>query len=118
MIEEMEDLPDGCIGMRAIGQFTTDDFAATIQPRVDAVVEGNTELRLVLQLGEQFEGFGEGAWGELTAGIRKIHFHRGAVVTDERFISSGINVLKWTLRGHVRTFHNRELDAAIRWVSG
>jgi hypothetical protein len=35
-IEHIADLPDGCIGMRAIGQFTIDDFVTVIDPDVDA----------------------------------------------------------------------------------
>lgn len=117
MIEHLTDLPDGCIGMRAVGEFTVDDFANEIEPDVDHVRERHEKLRLVLHLGERFTGFGAGAWGQLTDEIRHIHFHRGAVVTDDRHIADAVNLLKWTLHGHVRTFHNRELDKAIAWVA-
>lgn len=54
--------------MRAVGDFTIDDFTTVIEPDVDAIVERHDKLRLVLALGERFTGFGEGAWGEVTAG--------------------------------------------------
>ncbi|MFT6292929.1 MAG: hypothetical protein ACJAR2_003549 [Ilumatobacter sp.] len=117
VIERINDLPDGCIGMHVVGQFTVDDFATTIEPDVESITEHHSKLRLILHLGERFEGFGEGAWGELTDEIRHIHFHRGAIVTDDRHISGAINVLKWTLHGHVRTFQNHELDQAIHWAA-
>ncbi|MGA9278489.1 STAS/SEC14 domain-containing protein [Ilumatobacter sp.] len=117
MLEPIDDLPAGCFGLHAVGTFTVDDFTTYIEPEVDAVVERHEKLRLVLHLGDRFEGFGDGAWGDLTDGLRHIHFHRGAVVTDDGHLSAGINVLKWTLHGHVRTFHDRELDTAIHWVS-
>lgn len=117
MLEPIDDLPDGCFGLEAVGTFTTDDFVTSIEPEVEAVVERHDKLRLLLQLGDRFDGFGEGAWGELTDELRHIHFHKGAVVTDDGHLSSAINVLKWTLHGHVRTFHNRELDNAVHWVS-
>jgi len=117
VLEPIEDLPDGCFGMRAVGPFTVEDFATFIEPEVEAVVERHEKLRLVLHLGERFEGFGEGAWGELTDELRHIHFHRGAVVTDDGHLSAAVNVLKWTLHGHVRTFHDRELAKAIGWVA-
>ena len=75
-------------------------------------------LRLLLHLGQDFAGFGEGAWGELTSGIRATPFHRGAVVTDDDFIRRGLRVIKWTLRGDVRTFRNRDYERAVIWVSG
>ena len=117
MIELIQDLPDGCIGMRAVGQFTVDDFAAMIESDVEAVVQRHAELRLILHLGDRFSGFGEGAWADLTDELRQIHFHRGAVVTDDGHLSTAINLLKWTLHGHVRTFRNHEFDQAVRWVA-
>ena len=118
MIEPIEDLPDGCIGMRAIGEFSVDDFQTTIEPEVDAIVERHEKLRLILELGEEFEGFGEGAWGDLTNELRHIRFHRGAVVTDDGHLGQAINILKWTLHGHVRTFHVREFDTAVGFIDG
>lgn len=117
MIEHLTDLPDGCIGMHVVGEFTVDDFATEIEPDVDRVVEHHEKLRLMLHLGDRFTGFGPGAWGELTDELRHIHFHRGAVVTDDGHIANAVNVLKWTLHGHVRTFHNHELDKALSWIS-
>ena len=118
MVEPIQQLPDGCIGMRAVGDFTVDDFTSRIEPLVDDVLDRRDELRLVLHLGDEFSGFGEGAWGELTDGIRNIRFHRGAVITDDTPLTAAINLLKWTLRGDVRTFQNHEFDTAVNWVSG
>jgi len=117
MLEPIDDLPDGCIGLSAVGQFTIDDFTTAVEPDVESMVQRHAKLRLILHLGQRFEGFGEGEWGELTDELRHIRFHRGAVVTDDGHLSGAINVLKWTLHGHVRTFHNRELGAAIRWAA-
>ena len=117
MIEQIEGLPEGCIGMSAVGQFTVDDFVTAIEPEVESVAARRAELRLILHLGEQFEGFGEGAWGQLTDELRHIRFHRGAVVTDDGHLTAAINVLKWTLHGQVRTFHNHEFEIAVHWAS-
>lgn len=117
MIEHIKDLPHGCIGLSAVGQFTVDDFTTAIEPDVESIVERHSKLRLILHLGERFDGFGEGAWGDLTEEIRHIKFHRGAIVTDDGHISGAINLLKWTLHGHVRTFQNDELDEAITWAA-
>jgi len=117
VIEHIEDLPTGCIGMRVCGEFTVDDFTSSIEPQIDDVTAQHDQLRLLLQLGEEFAGFGEGAWGELTDQIRQTPFHKGAVVTDDGHVSTAINVMKWGLHGHVRTFHNREFDKAVHWLS-
>lgn len=117
MIERIEDLPDGVIGMRAVGEFTIDDYVSIIEPEVERIDRSQGDLRLVLHLGDRFTGFGEGAWGNLTDEIRHTHFHRGAVVTDDGTIRTGLNLMKWVLHGHVRTFQNHEYDKAVRWVA-
>lgn len=117
VIEVIEDLPATVIGMRAVGAFTIEDYRAIIEPALDKAEVDHEELRLLLFLGPDFSGFGEGAWGELTDEIRHAHFHRGAIVTDDGRIRTGLNVLKWVLHGDVRTFHNDEFAEAATWVA-
>jgi hypothetical protein len=116
VLESIEGLNNGVVGIRAVGQFTIADYSALIEPRLERLRTAREQLRLLLYLGDDFTGFGDGAWGELTDEIRRTHFHRGAVVTDDGYIRTGLNVLKWTLHGHVRTFQNFEYEGAVRWV--
>lgn len=109
-------MPAGVIGIRAVGLFTIDDYCAVIEPELERLDATHDQLRLLLHLGTEFTGFGEGAWGDLTDEIRHTHFHRGAVVTDDGHIRTGLNVLKWVLHGHVRTFRNDEYARAVHWV--
>jgi SpoIIAA-like len=118
VIEPIHDLANGVIGMRAVGQFTMEDYSTVIEPALDKLEVSHEKLRLLLYLGPQFTGFGEGAWGELTDEIRNVHFHRGAVVTDDFRVRTGLIMLKWVLHGDVRTFHNDEYDRAASWVAG
>jgi hypothetical protein len=116
VIERIDDMPAGVIGIRAVGLFTIDDYCAVIEPELERLDATHDQLRLLLHLGTEFTGFGEGAWGDLTDEIRHTHFHRGAVVTDDGHIRTGLNVLKWVLHGHVRTFRNDEYAKAVHWV--
>ena len=117
VIKPIDGLVDGVVGMRAVGQFTVGDYSAVIEPALDRLATSKAELRLLLYLGPEFTGFGEGAWGELTDEIMHTHFHKGAVVTDDGHIRTGLNMLKWVLHGDVRTFHNHEYDKAVHWVA-
>lgn len=117
MIERIDDLPDGVIGMRAVGMFSVADYVQTIEPEVDRVEAAHAQLRLLLHLGPRFEGFGEGAWGDLTKELRATPFHRGAVVTDDGTIRTGISLLRFTLHGNVRSFANDDYDRAASWVA-
>ena len=117
MIERIVDLPDGVIGMRAVGAFSVDDYVGTIEPEVERVEAAHSQLRLLLHLGPDFTGFGDGSWGELTKELRSTPFHRGAVVTDDATIRTGISLLRFTLHGHVRSFGNDDYDKAADWVA-
>jgi hypothetical protein len=33
-------------------------------------------------------------------------------------VRNGLRVLRWVLRGDVRTFRNREYERAVGWVAG
>jgi hypothetical protein len=116
VIEPIAGLGDGVVAMRAVGQFSVNDYATVIEPALARLAGTHGELRLLLHLGSEFQGFGEGAWGELTSEIRHTSFYRGAVVTDDDFIRRGLRVIRWTLRGDVRTFRDRDYDKAVAWV--
>ena len=118
MIELIHDLPPGVSGVCASGVFTVAEFQDVVVPEVERLRAGNVPVRLMLQLGPQFTGFGEGAWGELTDEILRMPFQRAAVATDDHTISTALNLMKWMLRGDVRTFRNHEYAAAVDWVSG
>ena len=104
--------------MRAVGTFGVADYVDTIEPELEKVEAEHAKLRLVLQLGPEFDGFGEGAWGDLTKELRATPFHRGAVVTDDGAIRTGLALLRFTLHGHVRSFSNGDYDHAVTWVAG
>lgn len=118
MIDTIAGLPDGVIGVEVIGHFAVDDFTRSVEPLVERVTTAGSEIRLVVHLGLEFSGFGDGPWGDLTNRLVKIPFHRGAMVTDDVKLTTGLELLKWTLAGDVRTFRNEELDVAVEWVSG
>ncbi len=117
MIERIHGLGKGVIGMRAVGTFSVADYVDTIEPELDKLEAAHKELRLLLQLGPEFEGFGDGAWGDLTGELRQTPFHRGAVVTDDGAIRTGLALLRFTLHGHVRSFGNADYDKAAVWVA-
>jgi hypothetical protein len=117
VIARIDDLPAGVIGMRAVGTFSVADYVGAIEPEVARIEEAHEQLRLLLHLGPEFAGFGDGAWGELTKELRATHFHRGAVVTDDPTIRTGVALLRFTLHGHVRSFANDEYGDAAEWVA-
>ena len=98
MIERIDGLDADVVGMRVTGRFSVDDYVDSIEPEIDRLEETG-DLRLLLHLGPEFDGFGDGAWGELTDELRRMRFDRGAVVTDDVAVRTGLALLRWTLHG-------------------
>jgi hypothetical protein len=117
VIEPILGLPEGVVGVRVTGTFAAADFARVVQPEIVRIVEHYDEPRVVLHVPPEFDGFGDGAWDEVTDEARHLTFHKGVVVTDNGTIRTTVNVLKWAMHGHVRTFRNDEFDDAVAWVT-
>ena len=117
VIEPIDGLAHDVIGMRAVGTFTIDDYVGIIEPEVERLEASHSKLRLLLHLGPEFAGFGDGEWGELTKELRHTQFKKGAVVTDDSHIRTGISVLRWALHGDVRSFSEHDYAKAVAWVA-
>jgi hypothetical protein len=118
VLEPINNLPDGVIGLEAVGELSVDDFTSTVEPAIEEAEDAHETLRLLLHLGPRFTGFGEGSWASITHELRSTPFHRGAVVTDDGTVRAGLSMLRFTLHGHVRYFSNHDLDEATSWVAG
>lgn len=122
MIERIEGLPAGVIGLRASGKLTKDDYTDVLEP---AIAEGvaNGELRLLFEL-DDFDGLGEGAWVEDAKTGAKAWIQdrrawtRFAVVTDLEWILKAMKAFAWMAPGEVKTFPLAEGAAARDWVAG
>jgi len=119
MIEPIRDLPENVLGFRAKGTVTGADYETVIIPAVEAKLSKHPKVRLLYQLGEEFTGFDAGAmWDDAKIGLKHLGaWDRIAVVTDVDWVRAAVKVFGYMLRGHLRLFHNREFDAARKWVS-
>ncbi|HVB49635.1 MAG TPA: STAS/SEC14 domain-containing protein [Burkholderiales bacterium] len=118
MIEEIPHLPDNVLGFTAKGTVTAHDYESVIIPAVEALFARQPKARFLYHLGKDFTGFEAGAmWDDAKIGFR--HFsgwERMAVVSDIEWLRATIKAFGLLMPGHVRVFHERELDAAKRWV--
>ena len=119
MIETMIDLPDHVLGFKAVGQVTGADYETTIIPAVLAMTTRLQHVRMLYQLGPEFEGFeAKAMWDDAMLGVsRYTSWERVAVVTDEPWIRMGVQALHFVMPGHFRLFQVAELDEAKAWVS-
>jgi hypothetical protein len=120
MFEPIEGLPEGVIGLRAVGQVTGDDYRTVLTPAVDRATAGGRKARLLLELGQGFEGYDPSAVAA-DAGVGLEHFRsfeRVAVVTDADWIRRAIHLFGPLIPGDVRVFPLSDARSARDWVSG
>jgi hypothetical protein len=122
VIERIEGVPAGVLGLRSSGKLTRADYAEVLEPALrEAVEAGGIRLLFVL---DEFDGVEPGAWLEdMKTGLDAWFKHhsawrRMALVTDVEWIAKATGMFAWLAPGEVRTFPSAELEAAKSWVTG
>jgi SpoIIAA-like len=119
MLELIEGYPESTVAVRGTGTVTADDYRDILIPAVDRATAGNGKARLLLELGEGFEGYDAGAV-RADAGLGIGHlgsFDRIAVVTDHDGLRIAVNLFGIFIPGEVRLFHAAAADEARAWIA-
>lgn len=122
MIERIEKMPAGTIGLRASGKLSKSDYVEVLEPALKEGVESG-ELRLLFALPD-FDGLEAGAMMEdIETGLRAwVRDHsawkRFAFVTDVEWLVKTMRAFAWLAPGEVRIFGMAELEEAKAWVAG
>ena len=119
MIQLLTGLPDGVVGIEAVGQVEASDYTTVVEPAVRAALERSERIRLLYVLGEGFDGYSAAAsWEDAKLGIGHWSaWERIAVVTDRGWIRDGIKAFGWMFPGEVRVFPNADEAGARAWMS-
>src|SRR5271168_3968886 len=122
MLERIEDMPPGTVGLRAWGKLSKGDYRDLLEPVLSAAVESG-ELRLVFVLTD-FEGLEPGAWIEdVKTGLRvwvrdRSAWKRFALVTDVEWVAKAMQMFTWLTPGEVMIGDLDSLQKATSWVAG
>jgi hypothetical protein len=122
MIELLQDMPKGVIGIRVSGRVSGDDIRE-FKPAMDELLN-TEELRIVEVIAPDYEGFGPGGLVEdLKVGFGALFqhhsaFRRIAVVTDKEWVAHALHALGWMVPGELALFGLKELDRAAQWAAG
>ena len=122
MIERMEGLPEGIVGLSASGKLAADDYREVLEPALkEAMASGEARVVFVLK---EFEGLEPAAVPEdIKTGLSVEFAHRKewkrlALVTDEDWVAKAMRMFAWHNPGEIRTFPLDGLDEAKEWVAG
>lgn len=122
MIERIEKLPAGTVGLKASGKLSREDYREILEPVLNEAIESG-EIRLVFLLTD-FDGLEPGAWIEdaktgLGAWVRHHSaWRRFALVTDIEWVAKAMHVFAWLAPGEVKVYELDQLEEAKGWVGG
>lgn len=121
MIERMDDMPAGVIGLRASGKLTRDDYRDVLEPALkEATDSGEARVLFVLP---DFDRLEAGAWIEdvkTGLGVEITHrsaWKRLAVVTGVDWIAKAMHLFAWAMPGELAVYEMDELKEAKAWVA-
>jgi hypothetical protein len=119
VIHLLTDLPEGVVGIEAVGHVEAEDYTNVVEPAVRAALERSDKVRLQDVLGEGFEGYSAAAsWKDAKLGIGHWSaWEKSAIVTDRDWFRDAVKALGWMLPGEVRVFAAGDRAAATAWLA-
>ena len=119
MLQPIENAPAGVVAFRAVGKITAEDYETTLTPAV-AAAEAHGKLRLVYELGPEFDGYSAGAaLADFRLGTSNLtNWERCAVVTDHEVIADVIRAFAILMPGEIRIFRVDQEAEALDWAAG
>ena len=123
MIEKLDEMPAGTIGLRATGELTAADYRDVMVPAVRAAVDAGS-VRAAFVIGPGYDGFDFGAVKEDVKGLAPLALEhrdawkRVALVTDVEWIAKAAGTFAWMMPGEVKVFALKQLEDAKTWLAG
>lgn len=121
MIERIDGMPPGTVGLRAAGKLSKEDYTEVLEPALREGVESG-ELRLLFLLTD-FKGLEPSALPEdVKTGLRtwaRDHsaWKRFALVTDVEWVAKAMHMFTWLTPGEVLIRDLDGLEEAKGWVA-
>lgn len=118
MFEPIDGFGDGTVAMRGVGTVTADDYRTVLMPAVEGATAHGGRARLLLVLGDGFEGYDPSAMlADTSLGLGHVSsFERMAVVTDADWLRRAIHLFGGLIPGEVRLFAVAEQADAEAWI--
>jgi hypothetical protein len=123
MVERMDDMPAGVIGLRASGKLTKDDYTGALEPALKEAMDSG-EARVVFVLTE-FAGLDlDATFEDIKTGLGVEFAHRQdwkrlAVVTDVDWVARAMRMFAWAMPGELQVYEDLDkLQEAKAWAAG
>jgi hypothetical protein len=123
MVERMDGMPAGVIGLRGSGKLTKEDYTDVLEPALKEAMDSG-EARVVFLLTD-FEGLALGASFEdikTGLGVELAHresWKRLAFVTDVDWVAKATQMFAFAMPGELEVYDDLDkLDEAKAWAAG
>lgn len=117
MLEKLMDAPPGIEAVKAVGKISKEDYEKVLEPLFDEARQQGRRVRLLVQIGPEYQGFTPGVVWEKTIGLRFLRLFDGyALVTDIGWIREWTQLVGFLLPWPMRVFSNDERDKAMDWL--
>ena len=119
MFKLIDGLPDGTVGVEAVGRIDADDYRQVPEPAIARATRESGTIRILIVFGDAFEGLDAGAaWEDSKIGFGSWHaWERIAVVTGHGWMRDAIRAFGWLSPGEVRVFEPADRAAAEAWIA-
>ncbi len=118
MIKLIPNLPHLVLGIRAEGKVTSSDYRSVFVPAVNEKLTKNAKIRLLYQLGDDFENYEPAAmWEDAKMGLQHYSaWEKAAIITDVGWVRGMSRCFGYMIPGQLKVFSNNELEEAKQWV--
>ena len=118
MLRVIEGLPEGVLGIEAVGKVTHEDYRDVLIPKAQAMM-AKGPISMLYVIGKEASGFAlEALWDDSTFGLRHWRdFSRIAVVTDQAWLRAAVSLFAPLTPAEVRLFATSALPEAKRWIA-
>ncbi|HET9067912.1 MAG TPA: STAS/SEC14 domain-containing protein [Amaricoccus sp.] len=119
-VELIEGLPDDALGIVVRGVIDAKDYAEKILPAIESRLARHEKIKVLVQVGPEFESFTAGAvWEDTKFGTANLaRFSKVALVSDIGWMQSATRIFAPLVPGEVRVFPEKDLAAAKAWIAG
>jgi hypothetical protein len=119
MIEPLAGAPAGVLAFKAVGEVTAADYERVLTPAIEAAIAAHGRVRLVYELGPEFDHYSAGAaWEDTKLGAEHLtRWERCAVVTDHALLADAVRAFGLLLPGTVKVFPTGERAQALAWAA-
>ena len=123
MVERMDDVPAGVIGLRASGKLTKEDYTEVLEPALKEAMDSG-QARVVFVLTD-FDGLDlDATFEDIKTGLGVEFAHRKewkrlTLVTDVDWVARAMRIFAWTMPGELTVYDDLDkLEEAKSWAAG